>query len=237
MEPPASFNADAIRNERIKVFSAMRPIAADSVNKQTVRGQYRGYNEALGSTQKSQTATYGALQIFIDNWRWQGVPFYLRSGKALKYKMSEIILQFKHPPHYMFPVDTCEEIRPNLLSIRIQPDEGIHLQFEVKVPDTISETKSQLMSFNYDDDFGPRTLPDAYERLLLDAINGDASLFTRSDSIEMAWQFIDPIIKGWNSPTAPPLAIYETGSWGPEEADKFMIGCGQKWHCGCEQET
>jgi len=234
MEPPASFNADAIRDERVKVFSALRPITPDNVSKYTVRGQYNGYAKLLEDNQNSETATYAALKLHIDNWRWQGVPFYLRSGKALAKKVSEITLQFKHPPHYMFPVTTCDEIRPNLLSICIQPDEGMHLRFEVKVPDTISETRSEKMSYHYQDDFGPNQLPDAYERLLLDALNGDASLFTRSDSIEMAWQFIDPIIEGWLGPKSPALAIYEPGTWGPEAADKFLTQSGRKWHYGCE---
>lgn len=234
MEPPASFNADAIRNERVKVFSALRPITPDNVSKYTVRGQYKGYNNLFEGNQNSETATYAALKLHIDNWRWQGVPFYLRSGKALAKKVSEIILQFKHPPHYMFPVTTCDEIHPNLLSICIQPDEGMHLRFEVKVPDTISETRSEKMSYHYRDDFGPNQLPDAYERLLLDALNGDASLFTRSDSIEMAWQFIDPIIEGWHGPKSPALAIYDPGTWGPEAADKFLMQSGRKWHYGCE---
>ncbi len=233
MEPPASFNADAVRNEKVKVLSAIRPIPAETVAQHTVRGQYRGYRQEPGVAPDSQTATYAALRLFIDNWRWQGVPFYLRSGKALKTKTSEIIIEFRCPPHVMFPLPPGESIRPNLLALCIQPDEGIHLRFEAKVPDTVAEMRSVHMTFHYVDSFGPTAIPDAYERLLLDALQGDASLFTRSDEIEMAWRLIDPIVAGWESPHAPPLAIYEPGSWGPAEAEAFIARDGRTWRLGC----
>ncbi len=233
MEPPASFKPDALRNERAKVLSSIRPIAADEVAQHSVRGQYRGYRSEPGVAPDSTTATYGALRLFIDNWRWQGIPFYLRSGKRLAAKATEIYIQFKSVPHLMFPLPPGRTIRPNALAICIQPDEGIHLRFEVKVPDTPAEMRSVDMDFHYADDFGPGAIPEAYERLLLDALNGDASLYTRADSIELAWGLIDPIVQGWESPHAPPLEIYEPGSWGPAAAADLLARDGREWTMGC----
>lgn len=233
MEPPASFNADAIRNEKAKLFSALRPITANMVGSETVRAQYRGYLKTTGVDPGSQTATYAALRLFIDNWRWNGVPFYLRSGKALKDKTSEILIQFREPPHFMFPLSEGYKITANSLSLCVQPNEGIHLRFEAKVPDTAADMRSVNMDFHYSDSFGPCSIPDAYERLLLDALQGDASLFTRSDGIEESWRRIDEIIKGWGMPEAPVMAEYEPGSWGPAEADSFMARDGRKWVISC----
>ena len=229
MEPPASFNADAIRNEKVKMFSAIRPLSAGNVAEHTVRGQYKGYRETSGIDPHSQTATYGALELYIDNWRWQGVPFYLRSGKMMATKTSEIVVQFQCPPHFMFPLPPGRDITPNVLALSIQPDEGMHLRFEVKTPNTLAETRSVDMEFHYADAFGADVLPDAYERLLLDAIKGDASLFTRSDGIELAWQHMDPIIRSWENSAAPPLTFYEPGSWGPVEADELLSRSDRKW--------
>ena len=229
MEPPASFDADAVRNEKVKVLSAMRPILPDQVASKTVCGQYRGYGDAEGVAPRSETATYAALRLSIDNWRWQGVPFYLRSGKAMATKTSEIIIEFRCPPHVMFPLPPGTSIRRNLLALRIQPDEGIHLRFEAKVPDTVTDMRPVDMEFRYAEDFGEITIPEAYERLLLDALQGDASLFTRSDGIERSWELMDPIIEGWEKPGAPPLAIYDRGSWGPAEADDLLAREGRSW--------
>ena len=171
--------------------------------------------------------------MYIDNWRWQGVPFYLRSGKALARKTTEIIIEFKKPPHIMFSEIREEDFYPNILSICIQPDEGIHLKFEAKVPDS-SQTESVDMEFHYSSSFKGNSLPDAYERLLLDAIRGDASLFTRSGGIEAAWRLIDPIIHGWEAvPDAPAMAPYTRGSWGPEEGDSLLARDGRVWRLGC----
>lgn len=233
MEPPASFDADAVRNERVKVFSAIRPIPPEAVIEQTVRGQYRGYRDAQGVAPGSETATYAALRIYIDNWRWQGVPFYLRSGKALAEKITGITIQFRCPPHVMFPLPPGRRIDANTLSLCIQPDEGIHFNFQAKAPDTTAEMKTVDMEFHYDDFFGPASIPEAYERLLLDALSGDASLFTRSDGIEYAWKFIDPILEGWSGEHAPPLAVYEPGSWGPAEADVLLARDGNAWLHSC----
>lgn len=232
MEPAATFDADAVRNEKVKVLQAIRC----SHPEETIRAQYEGYPEAEGVAEDSQTPTYAALKLFIDNWRWQGVPFYLRSGKALADKTSEIIIEFKPPPHVMFPLPTGYQLTPNFLSLCIQPDEGIHLRFETKVPDSQRETRSVDMEFHYSTSFREEVLPDAYERLLLDALNGDASLFTRSDEIEASWQLIDPILIAWEiSPQASPLVSYKPGSWGPEEADRFLQRDNRVWRRGCEQ--
>lgn len=229
MEPPASFDADELRNEKVKVLRAVRPLALAD----TVRGQYRGYCSTDGVAPDSQTATFAAIRLFVDNWRWQGVPFYLRSGKALERKATEIVLQFKRPPRAMFDLPTANECNPNLLSLCIQPDEGIHFRFETKVPGLAHRARSEDMEFHYNSAFGADVIPEAYERLLLDALQGDAALFTRSDEIEAAWRIVDPIIEGWRTDQAPPLAAYETGSWGPEASDALLSRDGYQWQLGC----
>ena len=229
MEPPASFEADAVRNEKSKLLTAIRPIKL----KETVRAQYEGYCQAEGVAAESQTPTYAALKLHIDNWRWQGVPFSLRSGKALADKASEVIIEFQKPPHLMFDFVEDDDFTPNILSLCIQPDEGIHLKFEAKVPDQL-ETRSVDMEFHYQSSFKGETLPDAYERLLMNAIRGDAALFTRSDSIEAAWKLVDPIILGWKTEAdAPPMSLYRRGSWGPVEADRLLERNGRIWRHAC----
>jgi glucose-6-phosphate 1-dehydrogenase len=233
IEPPASFVAESLRNEKAKLMSAIRPIRSEAVHQDTVRGQYRGYLQEPGVAAGSQTATYAAVRFYVDNWRWQGVPFYLRSGKRLAAKTTEIFIQFKSVPHVMFSLPVGREIRPNSISLCLQPDEGIHLRFEAKVPDTVADMRSVDMDFQYADDFGPSAIPEAYERLLLDALNGDASLFNRADSIELAWALIDPIVQGWESPIAPPLETYEPGCWGPPSAAALLAREGRAWAMGC----
>jgi glucose-6-phosphate 1-dehydrogenase len=229
MEPPASFSADAIRNEKVKIFQSIRPIDLSN----TVRAQYEDYHRAEGVDSDSQTPTFAALILFIDNWRWQGVPFYLRSGKALKAKTSEIIIEFQRPPHMMFHLPAGSDFTPNILSLCIQPDEGIHLRFEAKTPDTDQEMRSVDMDFHYRSSFSGTVLPEAYERLLLEALDGDASLFTRSDGIESSWQVIDPVLQGWEKQNTPVLATYERGAWGPVEADELLARDGHEWRFGC----
>jgi glucose-6-phosphate 1-dehydrogenase len=231
MEPPSSFNADANRNEKVKLFESVRPIALAD----TVRGQYAGYREAEGVAPGSLTPTYAALKLYIDNWRWQGVPFYLRSGKALMGKTSEIIIEFQRPPHLMFHLPEGNEITPNILSLCIQPDEGIHLRFEAKVPDSEQTMRSVDMDFHYRSSFDG-SLPEAYQRLLLDALAGDASLFTRSDSIEAAWNLLDPILQGWQAQAGSGLLVYPVGSWGPAEADQLLARDEHNWRLGCVDE-
>ncbi|MFN2107304.1 MAG: glucose-6-phosphate dehydrogenase [Candidatus Promineifilaceae bacterium] len=237
VEPPASFDADALRNEKVKVLEAVRPITQHEAALHTVRGQYRTYRDAEGVAEKSQTATFAVIRFYIDNWRWQGVPFYLRSGKALARKTTAITIFFKEPPHVMFPMPPNAHISQNQLTICIQPDEGIHFSFQAKVPDSTARMRTVDMDFNYDDAFGPTAIPDAYERLLLDVIKGDASLFTRGDSIELAWELIDPILHGWENSNAPPLTFYESGSWGPIEANRLLAEDGGKWAVGCFEKT
>ncbi len=225
MEPPASFNADAVRNEIVKVLQSIRPIALED----TVRAQYEGYRLTPGVAPDSRTPTYAAMKLYIDNWRWRGVPFYLRSGKALKQKTSEIIIEFQRPPHLMFQLPPGESITPNILSLCIQPNEGIHLTFQAKVPDSDQDMRSVDMEFHYRHSFTDRSIPEAYERLLMEALEGDASLFTRSDGIETAWQLMDPILQGWEQTDTPPLVFYPRGSWGPPEADALLAREGHVW--------
>jgi glucose-6-phosphate 1-dehydrogenase len=238
MEPPAIFAADALRDEKVKVLRAVRPIT------RSVRAQYGpsaddvgmtrdgGYRDEPGVAPDSQTPTYAALQLLIDNWRWRDVPFYLRSGKRMAAKTTQIAIQFKRVPHLMFPQSPGNGITPNVLSLCLQPDEGIHLRFEAKEPGAGMRTRSVDMEFHYAEDF-ISALPDAYERLLLDAMQADASLFARADEIELAWGLVDPILAGWEQPDAPPLAFYEPGSWGPAEADELLAQDGRAWHYGC----
>ncbi len=231
IEPPSSFNADSVRNEKAKLLESIRPIALED----TVRGQYAGYTDAKGVAKGSQTATYAAMKLYIDNWRWQGVPFYLRSGKAMMGKASEIIIEFQRPPHLMFHLPEGSEITPNILSMCIQPDEGMHLRFEAKEPDSEQGMRSVDMDFHYRSSFHG-TLPEAYQRLLLDALAGDASLFTRNDSIEAAWRLLDPVLEGWEAQAGKPMVVYPVDSWGPEEADKLLERDGRSWRMGCMDE-
>ena len=227
MEPPVSFEAAALRNEKVKVLSAITPMTEEEVVQATVRGQYEGYRKEEGVDPNSTTATFGAARFYINNWRWQGVPFYLRSGKYLKEKLSQVTIEFKCPPHLLFPSQQGK-MTPNMLILYLQPDEGIHWRFEAKVPDTVEELRSVDMEFHYDEAFGKTSLPDAYERLLLDTMTGDAALFTRADEVEMAWGIIDPIIKAWDAQKEP-LVSYKPGTWGPRESDELLAQDGRCW--------
>ena len=229
MEPPSSFKASALRNEKVKVLSAVQPITGAAVAQHTVRAQYKGYIKEAEVKPDSITPTYAALRLFVNNWRWQGVPFYLRSGKNLAEKHSQIIISFKEPPLAMFPMAPGHKTAPNMLVLYLQPDEGIHLRFEAKSPDTVSDTRSVDMEFNYAEYFGQTAIPESYERLLLDALQGDASLFTRADEVESAWSLIDPILQAWEADQAPPLAYYKPGTWGPAEANIMLERDGRKW--------
>lgn len=231
MEPPASFNADALRNEKVKVLNSIQPVLGDNIASNTVRGQYQGYRNEDGVKPDSTTPTFGAVRLEIDNWRWQGVPFYLRSGKRLAEKISEITIHFKEPPHLQFP---HTETKPNAneLVLYLQPDEGLHWCFEAKVPDTVADMRSVDMEFHYEEAFGASSIPEAYERLILDAISGDATLFTRADEVETAWSLIDPILSSWEQQQTPPLRSYEQGSWGPAESDELMTRTGRCWMNG-----
>jgi glucose-6-phosphate 1-dehydrogenase len=231
MEPPASFEADAVRNETFKLLSSIRPVALTD----TVRAQYEGYRQTEGVSPDSQTPTYAAVKLLVDNWRWKGVPFYLRSGKSLAVKTSQVIVEFQRPPHLMFHMPDEYKFIPNILSVCIQPDEGIHLMFEAKVPDSDQDMRSVDMEFHYRDSFSG-VLPDAYERLILEALRGDASLFTRSDGIEAAWKLIDSIATGWETSNIPDLSLYRRGSWGPSDAGTLLARDGRIWRLGCVGE-
>jgi len=228
MEPPSSFNADALRNEKVKVLSAVQPFKDEDIVKQTVRGQYNGYLKEPGIKPESTTATFGALRLEIDNWRWQGVPFYLRSGKCLREQLSNIAVQFKQPPGMLFR-GSGDGMPANVLTLFLHPDEGIHWRFEAKVPDTVAETRSVDLEFHYADSFPGTAIPEAYERLLLDAMAGDASLFTRADEVEAAWELIDPISQFWQAELYPSLGIYEPGTWGTVDSDALLARDERRW--------
>ncbi len=230
MEPPYAFDEHALRDEKVKVLQALRPIQLTD----TMPGQYVGYRNEKGVTPKSNTPTFGAMKLYIDNWRWQGVPFFLRSGKMLAAKSTEITIEFKRPPHSLFPLDRGEQLTPNGLTICIQPDEGMHLRFEAKVPGAGMKRQTVDMDMHYATDFNHAPLPEAYERLLMDAIQGDAALFTRADEIELAWRAVDPVVQAWESKVVP-LYFYEPGSWGPFDSVK-LLGEDRRWRSSCGEE-
>ncbi|MGC9358777.1 MAG: glucose-6-phosphate dehydrogenase [Anaerolineae bacterium] len=217
MEPPVAYDAKALRDEKLKVLQAIRPVDPETL----VLGQYQGYREEQEVADNSSTPTYFALKLFMDNWRWQGVPIYLRSGKRLAAKATEITLQFKPVPHSLF-ADTPQH-QPNRLSIVIQPDEGMQLCLQTKMPGAGMRSETVGMAFQYSSLLGEGSLPDAYERLLLDALQGDASLFARSDEIERAWELVDPIAN------LPATCQYAPGSRGPDAADELLGRDGRGW--------
>ncbi len=237
MEPPVDFDANAVRDEKVKVLRAIRPIGVDEVSASAVRGQYaagfvegtpvKGYREEDGVDARSQTETYVALRLFVDNWRWEGTPFYLRTGKRLPKRTTEIAIQFRTAPHQVFSRDAAAGLEPNTLVLRIQPDEGISLKFGAKVPVQGIRIRSVNMDFVYGASFMVDA-PDAYETLILDALRGDATLFTRRDEVEEQWRLVDPIIAGWRSGQAD-LPGYAAGTWGPTEADLLIGSDGREW--------
>lgn len=229
MEPPSSFDADMLRNEKVKVLQAIKPLAPGDV----IAGQYEGYLDADGVAKNSKTPTYAAVKFNIENWRWKDVPFYVRSGKALKDKVTKILVEFKSPPHMLFNMNEGDRFARNVLALCLQPDEGIHLKFEAKIPGASQAFRSVDMEFHYNDSF-EEVISDAYERLILDAIQGDPSLFTRSDEIEAAWSIFDPVIAYLESSSASAPHSYDKGSWGPVEADIFLAEDKRRWRkSGC----
>jgi glucose-6-phosphate 1-dehydrogenase len=233
MEAPARLEADAIRDEKAKVLRAVRPMQPEDVVHDTLRAQYRKYRDEPGVTPDSRTATFGVVKLNIDNWRWQGVPFYLRSGKAMSCRTTQIVIQFRLPPHIMF--DAGQAWRPsdaNRLVLQIQPAEGIQLHFQTKVPDAGMKLRLTDLSFSFRRKFEGE-MPEAYERLLLDAMHGDASLFARSDEVELAWSIIDPIQQAWDSPQFPEILLYEAGGWGPPASTEWMRRQGREWFDVC----
>jgi glucose-6-phosphate 1-dehydrogenase len=238
MEAPNSLDANSIRSEKVKVVQATRLADLDNIELSAVRGQYTpgwmggkrvpGYREEEGADANSTTPTYAALQLSIDNWRWKGVPFYLRTAKRMPKRVSEIAIQFKDVPFLMFQ-SAAKQANPNVLVLRIQPNEGISMRFEVKTPGSALRTRSVDMDFRYDAAFGkPST--DAYARLLIDCMLGDPTLFTRGDEVEASWRVLTPVLEIWDAP-APPNAIplYEAGTWGPVEAEILLNRDGRRW--------
>jgi glucose-6-phosphate 1-dehydrogenase len=232
MEPPVRFEAETVRDEKVKVLRAMTPMAASAVAADTLRGQYRGYRSEPGVKPDSQTATFGAIKLAVDNWRWQGVPFYLRSGKAMSCRTTQIVVQFRSPPHMVFASEQANVCDANRLVIQIQPAEGIQLHFQTKVPDAVMRLRMTDLEFSFNREFAG-VMPEAYERLLLDAFQGDASLFSRSDEVELAWGVIDPIVAAWEHGGQPPLEVYEPGLWGPTNAAAWMERHGCQWFDTC----
>jgi glucose-6-phosphate 1-dehydrogenase len=232
MEAPARYTADFIRDEKVKVLRAIKTMSGADFAHDTVRGQYEGYRQAEGVAPDSPTATFAALKLHVDSWRWQGVPFYLRSGKAMSCRTSQIVIQFRQPPIMMFSEGPRSHLEANKLVIQIQPAEGIQLHFQTKVPDAGMQLRSTDLDFTFAREF-TGVMPDSYQRLLLDVMKGDASLFARSDEVEVAWSIIDPIVAAWRSPTAPPLEIYPRGQWGPAASDEWMRCQEREWFDVC----
>ena len=232
MEAPVRYEADAIRNEKVKVLDAIEPLSGEQVAKDTFRGQYRGYTSSEGVEPDSHTATFAGVKLLVDNWRWQGVPFYLRSGKAMSCRTTQIVIQFHSPPHKLFDDSPSELGESNRLVIQVQPAEGIQMHFQTKVPDAGMRMRQTDLSFNYQKEFRG-VMPEAYERLLLDALEGDASLFARADEVEAAWEICDPILEAWESSDSPKLTMYEPGFWGPDECREWMLAQGREWFDTC----
>ena len=227
MEVPASFSADDIRDEKSQVLRSVRPFDLNDVANWCVRGQYRGYRDEPGVARESQTPTYAAVRFMIDSWRWHGVPFYLRAGKKLAERVTEVNLHFKSVPLVLFKEEACGSIlQPAVLTLRIQPHEGISLRFVAKVPGENIQVGNVVMNMSYADAF-KRPIAEAYERLILDCMRGDATLFNRRDSVDRAWELIQPILQVWS--VAPGVHVYEPGSGGPPAADEMMGRAGHSW--------
>ncbi len=238
MEAPNSLDADSIRNEKVKVLQATHLADMNQIDAAAIRGQYTAgwrnnkmvpaYREEEGASDGSTTPTYAAIKLYIDNWRWKGVPIYLRTGKRMPKKVSEISIQFKEVPFLMFQ-SASQQANPNVLAMRIQPDEGISMRFEVKTPGTSLRTRSVDMDFRYDTAFGQANT-DAYSRLLVDCMLGDQTLFTRGDEVEASWRILTPLLNVWDAPAPPDvIPLYEAGTWGPIEAELLLNRDGRRW--------
>lgn len=243
MEPPAVFNADNFRNEVVKVYESLTPLNEVDLNEHIVRGQYtasnskKGYREEKGVNPESRTETYIAMKLGISNWRWSGVPFYIRTGKQMPTKVTEIVVHFKETPHQVFhSADGNEHPMANKLILRLQPNEGIVLKFGMKMPGPGFEIKQVTMDFSYDK-LGGVPSGDAYARLIEDCILGDATLFTRSDAVEASWKFFDPVLNYWTNNADAPLYGYPAGTWGPLESEAMMHEHGAEWTNPCKNLT
>jgi len=238
MEPPHSLDADAVRNEKLELLQALRPIQGDAVDAQVVRAQYAAgfalgkpvprYRDEPKVNNASRTETFVALQIFIDNWRWAGVPLFLRTGKRLPKRASEISVRLKEVPPILFNRNRLAPLDSNVLTIRIQPDEGFALGINSKIPGAHVRIYPVQMDFRYSSTFGA-TSPEAYERLLLDVMAGDQTLFMRRDAVETAWRWVMPILERWDERANEPLPTYAAGEWGPPEADRLIEATGRQW--------
>jgi glucose-6-phosphate 1-dehydrogenase len=238
MEPPVSLDAECIRDEKVKLLKSIRGMGPDDVARQVVRGQYFagmvdgqarvGYRQEPKVKSASNVETYVGLKLFIDNWRWSGIPFYLRTGKSLPISASEVRVQFRPTPHVLFAAECGQNLDANSIALRLQPDEGISLRFNGKVPGTSLEVRPVRMHFSYDAEFGAYT-PEAYERLLLEAMAGDATLFIRRDEVETAWEIVDSIRKTWEGKSLTNREFYSAGTWGPVAADDLLAQSGHTW--------
>jgi glucose-6-phosphate 1-dehydrogenase len=236
VEPPASFDATAVRNEKLKVLQSIRPFNLEMVAQWVVRGQYApgkiadkptpGYREEQGVKPDSRTETFVAMRLLVDNWRWAGVPFYLRTGKRLARRSTEIMIQFKLAPHIVFRE---REVEPNRLVLNIQPDEGVSVSFGAKRPGTEMSIGNVTMNFSYKEGFGGTTRS-AYATLLNDCLRGDATLFDRGDSVEAAWSLVDPILDVWSAAKTAGVPVYPSGTWGPKESDQLLERDGRQWY-------
>lgn len=243
MEPPMSIESEAVRNEKLKVFQALRPLKDDDLFKNVIRGQYtsanikgqyvKGYREEKDVAPDSRTETYIAMKLFIDNWRWADVPFYLRTGKRLPTRASEIVIHFRPAPQRLFPEIADSSSDSNQLILRIQPDEGILLKTRMKVPGNGYQVKNVNINFHYSD-LQNTYVPDAYERLLLDCMTGDSTLYIRGDAVEATWKYVQPILDFWDKTPDAPLYGYPAGSWGPVQADDLIEACGYGWRYPCK---
>jgi len=232
MEAPVRFRATAVRDEKVKVLEAIRTLDLQEVAAAGMRGQYEGYLSEPGVAPGSQMATFGAIRLEIDNWRWQGVPFYLRSGKVMSCRTTQIVIAFRQPPLELFAEGSKIQREANRLVIQIQPAEGIQLHFHTKVPGDGMRLRLTDLEFSYSREFKGR-LPEAYEPLLLDVLTGDASLFARSDEVEKSWEIIDPFVRAWSSPDMRPIDRYEPGNWGPLSSFEWMEAQGRTWFDMC----
>jgi glucose-6-phosphate 1-dehydrogenase len=228
MEPPISFEANAVRDERVKILHAIQPMVHEDILSRTVRGQYLGYRTEKNVNPNSAMETFVALKLLIDNWRWAGVPFYLRTGKSMVKRMSEVVIQFKRAPFVLFRDTSVESLHRNALVLQIQPDEGITMSFEAKVPGPIVRLGEVNMSFKYSDYFGA-TPSTGYERLLYDCMTADATLFHRADMVEAGWTVVTPILDVWKALPPRNFPNYTAGSWGPKEADDLLERDGHHW--------
>ncbi len=238
MEPPVSLEAESMRDEKVKLLKSIRPLTPDDVARQVVRGQYfagavdgqlrPGYRQEPKVKPDSNTETFVAVKLFVDNWRWSGVPFYLRTGKYLPLSASEVRIQFRPTPNVLFAAQCGNKLDPNALTLRLQPNEGISIRFNGKVPGTSTSVRPVRMSFSYNSEFGAYT-PEAYERLLLEAMAGDATLFIRRDEVEAAWSIVDAIRKGWEGKPLSNREFYAAGTWGPVASDDLLAQRGHAW--------